>query len=1194
MLILTHGNTINNSSVFSSVDSVVPMKPDLEEFWKLETLGISKPVNSYDSEDQRALERFKETLLFENGRYTVKWPWKEEVPDINENRGLAIGRLRSLVSRMQKQPGMMLKYDTIIQDQLEKGIIEKVDRFKADGMKHYIPHHVVITPQKSTTKLRIVYDASARSKFGNKSLNECLYRGPVLLQNLCGILLRFRLYKIGIVSDIEKAFLQVGLQKSERDVTRFVWLKDHDQPIVNEDTIQEFRFCRVPFGVISSPFLLGATVEAHLDSYSSEITDKIKNDIYMDNVITGANSVIEASNLYSQSKTIFNAASMNLREWMTSSVEVNMAIPPNDCADRKDMKVLGLAWNASKDTLAIQDSKHVKENLKVTKRNVLKEIASVYDPLGLLCPVILRGKVLLQNLWKKQLDWDDELDMADQTEWLDVKMDLDCIHQVEIKRCIRESGESKYHLVCFCDASTVAYASAVYLIQCSGTTTSGNLVFSKARLAPIKELTIPRLELMAVLIGVRSLQFVREQMRLPFETLVILTDSQCVLHWIKSEKTLPTFVKNRVEEINSHKDITFEYVNTKENPADIASRGCTVQQIADNELWWKGPDWLQSPFSEWPKPANGDYSVIKSSENETKGTMKNASDERESAHLATKQTEDESTDQIGCTPFGMDINRYSTLLRLKRVTAWCIRFVEKTRHMCENKDALKKKELEKAERLWIKHTQRNHFPDAFQSSRNRKSNHFINQLGVRVDDYVVLRCQGRMENAALTEGTRFPILLPSNDKLTELVIEDTHARILHSGVSQTLGTIRLKYWIIRGRASVKKVLRKCVVCKRLEGGPYKMPLMAPLPKARVSEATPFSRTGLDYLGPLHTRDNGVVRKIWICLFTCFVTRAIHLEIVSDMTTTAFLFCLRRFIATRGTPSEIVSDNAMQFKLADKTLHLIWKNIMTSEEIQSYFSGGGIKWSFIVELSPWMGGFYERLVGLVKRSLRKTVGRKLLSNDQMHTVVKEVESVVNARPLVYIGDDIDSTITITPSHFLCLNPKIGIPETVHGDDDPDYTPYESSERNVLQIWKKGERLINQFWKAWRNDYLLSLRERTQYKLKSGRIQSHQEPNVDDIVIVKDETPRGSWKLAKIVELNVSRDGLVRSAVVKLGSGRNLVRPLCLLYPLECSDNSSETLSTEQNDITNDTVEVRKSKRRAADIARGKIRKCLDEV
>ena len=183
----------------------------------------------------------------------------------------------------------------------------------------------------------------------------------------------------------------------------------------------------------------------------------------------------------------------------------------------------------------------------------------------------------------------------------------------------------------------------------------------------------------------------------------------------------------------------------------------------------------------------------------------------------------------------------------------------------------------------------------------------------------MLRRQGRMENAALTEGTRCPILPLINDKMTELVIEDTHARILHSGVSQTLSTTRLKYWIIHGRASVKKVLRKCVVFKPLEGGPCKISLMAPFPKTRVSEGTLFSRTEPDYFGPPHTRDNGVVRKIWICLYTCFVKRAIHLEIVSDMTTTAFLFCLRRCIATRGTPSEIVSDNAMQFKLAHKTL-----------------------------------------------------------------------------------------------------------------------------------------------------------------------------------------------------------------------------------------------------------------------------------
>ena len=959
---------------------------------------------------------------------------------------------------------------------------------------------------------------------------------------------------------------------------------------MNEDTIQEFRFCRVPFGIISSPFLLGATVEAHLDSYGSEVSDKIKSDIYMDNVITGANSVKEATDLYSQSKTIFNAASMNLREWMTSSADVNNVIPENDRANGTDIKVLGMTWNTANDTLAIRNSVKVKENTIVTKRSVLKEIASIYDPIGLLCPVILRGKVLMQSFWKKQLDWDDELDTAEQIEWSDIKSDLEGIGQVEIIRCIRNECESKYDLVCFCDASAVAYACAVYLIQCDGTRSS-HLVFSKARLAPVKTMTIPRLELMAVLIGTRSLQFVREQLKLHFETLVILTDSQCVLSWIKSDKSLPTFVRNRVQEINSHGNIVFQYVNTKENPADLASRGCTVTQIVENELWWKGPQWLQCPISEWPNSVNENCSEV-NSESETMENMKR--EECESANLANREMKGKDTDPVRCAPFDMDISRYSTLLRLKRVTAWCLRFIDKMRHRNENHSDLKKEEFEKAELLWIKHTQINNFPEAFRSVSNGKWKTIVNQLRVCVDDREVLRCKGRMENAELTEATRYPILLPSSDRFTDLVIEDSHTRILHSGVSQTLSSIRMKYWIIRGRATVKKVLRKCVLCKRLEGGPYKMPPMAPLTKTRVSEAIPFSRTGLDYLGPLHTKDNGVVKKIWICLFTCFVTRTIHLEIVSDMTTTAFLFCLRRFIATRGMPSEIVSDNAMQFKLADKTLQLIWKNIVTSEEIQSYFSCEGIKWSFIIELSPWMGGFYERLVGLVKRSLRKAVGRKLLSDDQMHTVVKEVESVVNSRPLVYVGDDIDSTIAITPGHFLCLNPKTGIPETVNDDGDEDYTPYQSSERNVFRIWKKRERLVEQFWRAWREDYLLSLRERKQYKLSSGRIQSDQDPNVNDIVIVKDDTPRGSWKLAKIIQLNMSRDGLVRSAVVQLGSGRNVVRPLCLLYPLECSDYSSDSIASEHNDALRDDVKTRRPMRKAADIARRKIRQLVGET
>ena len=260
-----------------------------------------------------------------------------------------------------------------------------------------------------------------------------------------------------------------------------------------------------------------------------------------------------------------------------------------------------------------------------------------------------------------------------------------------------------------------------------------------------------------------------------------------------------------------------------------------------------------------------------------------------------------------------------------------------------------------------------------------------------------------------------------------------------------------------------------------------MPQMAPLPKTCVSESTPFHHTGLDYLGPLYVKENGITEKVWVCLFTCMVMRAVHLELVTDMSTNSFLNCFRRFIASKGTPVEILCDNAIQFKLASETTRLVWKSEIKWDEVETYCSDTGIKWSFIVELAPWMGEFYERLVGLIKRALRKAIGLKLLVKDKLHTVVKEAEAVINSKPLVYVGDDINSTIVITPGHFTSLNPKTGIPEMEINEEDPSYKPKESSAEKILHIWKKGQKLLDNFWKIWRDEYLTSLRERFQTKL-----------------------------------------------------------------------------------------------------------------
>lgn len=327
-----------------------------------------------------------------------------------------------------------------------------------------------------------------------------------------------------------------------------------------------------------------------------------------------------------------------------------------------------------------------------------------------------------------------------------------------------------------------------------------------------------------------------------------------------------------------------------------------------------------------------------------------------------------------------------------------------------------------------------------------------------------------------------------------------------------------------------------------------MPLMPPIPTERVSASAPFTYTGVDYFGPLFIKAKKETQKVWVCLYTCLVTRAIHLELMYDMTTQQFLLGFRRFAARHGKPNRIISDNAAQFKLASDTISKLWGQILTEEDTVSYAANENIQWNFTVELAPWMGGFYERLVGIVKRSLRKALGKVCLSNEQLLTILKEAEAVINSRPLVYVGNDINSYMTLTPAHLLTLNPKIGLPISTGDDtDDTDYNPETSSADRLLATWKKGLKHLSSFWKIWRDDYLLSLRERQQIKLKEPRAQSPFTANVGDVILIKDDLIRGSWRLGRIQELIKSRDGQIRSARVLLPSNKIIGRPLSLLFP-----------------------------------------------
>ena len=814
----------------------------------------------------------------------------------------------------------------------------------------------------------------------------------------------------------------------------------------------------------------------------------------------------------------------------------------------------------------------------------------MYDPLGLFCPVTLQGKLFLQELWNKKLSWDDKLSSKDKEKWNKIKEDLKNLPKCRFPRYIgitqKNQDKTTYQLVGFCDASKHAYAGVVYLHQRIGKTCKVDLVFSKLRLAPNKTVSIPRLELLAALIGTRAIQFVANQLPVQLTEKHLWIDSQCVLSWIGSERHSSRFIGNRVAEIRKHKDITFHYVPSKENPADLASRGLYINELLGNSLWWHGPEWMLKPDHVW--------TVWKQDiSNQTKKISEVLYEAKLDAVEITQETTKLKTKAI--SPFEIDSRRFSSLDKLLRVTSWVGRFIKKLKRNLIKTGPIQTSEMDYAEKHWIAHIQSLHYSSLLESIKESKPNNLKAQLGVYIDEDGLLRCHGRFGNSDLDEMAKRPLLLPKADRFTELLIDNIHTRMFHSGVAQTLAQIRNKYWIPSGRSVVQRILRCCTVCKRWECGPYRMPIMPPLPKHRVSASVPFAHCGIDYFGPLYVKESSGSKKVWVCLFTCLVTRAIHLELIMDMSTEMFLLGLRRFVARHGSPREITSDNASQFKLAHDTIDKLWDQVLKETDVISYSVNENIRWNFIVELAPWMGGFYERLIGLVKRSLRKAIGKLCLTGNQLLTVLKETVAIINSRPLVYVGDDINSGTPLTPAHFLSLNPNIGLPNFAPEDDyDINFNPKVNSAETLIAGWKKGLKHLDKFWQVWRNEYLLSLRERTQTKLKSPRVQTPTAAKVGHIVLIKDNLPRGCWRIGRITEMISSRDQHVRSAKVLLPSKKIIGRPLNLLYPSECSEKEEvEDKQKRKDPAVTDAGERSQPRRLAAVRARRQIQQQLND-
>ena len=737
----------------------------LEKFWNLESIGILPDEN--EKEEREFVEEYQiSSIRLENGRYNAKLPWKPNHPPLPTNEKVAKGRTRSTVRRLATDPERLKVYNQIITEQEQRGFIEKIPNPKAIRSRcHYLPHHAILK-DSSTTPVRVVFDCSCRANDSQPSLNDCLATGPPLLNDLTAILIRFRRYRYALTADIEKAFLHIILDEEDRDATRFFWLSDPKDP---ESPFDVYRFKSILFGASCSPFILNATIKKHLDSIHNPVAEKMKTDIYVDNLVTGSDREDEASSFLERSRLIMSPVGLNLRAWNSNNPAIRASAVDQSLQDKDpETKVLGLRWNPNTDTLQFQQRQPPDDAINnITKREVLRESSKIYDPLGILTPVTIRAKILMQELWKEGYGWDEPLPQELQAKWLSLSNDLQAATRITFPRRYFPSLSTwppNTSLHVFVDASVKAYGATAYITYGSEI----SLVMAKSRVAPLKKLTLPQLELMAAVLGARLSSYL--QTHLQVSNVYLWSDSQIVLHWLTSKKELKRFVHNRVTEIQSlTEDASWNYCPTGDNPADLLTRGMPAGELSTSTLWSRGPPWLHTKES-WPS-WNSKSVLFQSTATEQLEAISSES---------TTNPKNVPASKHGIVQV-VNLTTYSNLHKLVRVTAWILRFVHNMKTKTRSgPPTLSVTELDSALMFWIVDCQSVAYSKELVNLQSKTSNRLplVRQLRLFLDEGII-RCGGRIHNAPVQESAKFPILLPRNHHLTQLIVEETHRATLH-------------------------------------------------------------------------------------------------------------------------------------------------------------------------------------------------------------------------------------------------------------------------------------------------------------------------------------------------------------------------------------------------------------------------------
>jgi len=1129
---------------------------------------------NYDDTDDESVESDRDLVRFaldtcdrtDDGRLVFPLLWRKEVAHLlPSNFSLARSILMSNLNKFINKRESLILIDNVFKEQLNLKIIEEItdlQAFMSDNPNHsFLPHMPVFRPSKETTKCRVVFLSNLCERRGESvsvSHNQAINAGPTLNQKISVALTNLRFGECLLCFDVQKAFLQVGLPESDCNRLLFLWFRDVE---AGNYELVAYRNLRLSFGLRCSPTLLMLALYKILCLDVTGDSDRIKglkkliySITYMDNgAVTGSLEYVRWA--YTKLNEIFNPYKFNLQQIVVNDEELQDEIDRDlDRVTESVVVLFGTNWDRNCDTISPRPVKL--EDSANTKRKVLQTIACQYDILNVSAPILNRARIFLHKLQRdRTLSWDVGLSPEQIKEWKKICTQANSSPLFCIRRFVGERDDP-YKLIAFCDSSKLIYGVVLYIMNLR--TNQISFLCAKNRLVneKLEQKTIPVLELQAVTLGVSVLMDSLSDLTgshnvIPITVcrLELYTDSTIALHWLCSYsyklakmQSCSVFVRNRLQTIErlclTH-PVKFSHVCTGSNPADYLTRPCSGK-ILKRSNYHSGPVELLTKAEETP------YDITIPNVNARFDT------ERLEVSFSMKCS-------VHTREHVVPLVKFNSFEKLLGITVCVLRAVRKFKAFLTDRNSeipeVRPDDVDlrkQAFTMIISIEQSILCPDVleFVSSRgNTKANipDVCNRLNLFLSDSLV-RVKSKFDRWKDDPAFGFPIFLPKESKLCEMIINDTHIQMSHSGVYSMLSRLRKQFWIEHIFSKVKCVLKKCILCRRLNGRPVKLNQSSYRLDRVQPKTSPFGYIYLDYLGNFVVCREDKRQKIWLLCLTCMWTRAVNLIICNDLSVKTFLRAFQIHVFQHGLPSKVFSDLGSQIVCGGD----IVSEILRSPDVQSYLSRNDVVFEGFEQYSKGnsaMGALVEIVVKLSKRLIFGSVRNLVVDYHDFEVVIAQTKYLLNSRPVSFVNglrdtdsEDLPSPITpellITGREIVVTNV---VPSVSADNSDVDWKEKLSKSDLMAEEFRKLSSIRARMETIYNEEFLNTLQTQATNSRDRYKPVFHDLLRVGDLILlIEPNMKQSKYPIAIVREIVTNMYGEVTDVLAFKGSTKELVK------------------------------------------------------